>query len=272
MSGARVTRAAIVLAIVGAASSARADAHKVFVLPLDGNAEPALRSKLASDVRDLATSEGNAVSAGDATLDETAAAVGCQPDKQACVDQVIATLGVDEVVWGSATTTNGTTQVVIHREMKGAPARTVSAVIQPNETTDAVKPVVAPMFGQPGKAAPDAPRPRPTEATPDRKIGLAFVAGGGAMLIISFVLWGNAHTVQGTIDSASTQTIADIQALKQLEDRAAGYALAGNVLFVVALAAGGAGAYFLWRDHNHRTTIVPVANEHGASVVLRGAW
>ena len=51
-----------------------------------------------------------------------------------------------------------------------------------------------------------------------------------------------------------------------------GYALAGNILFVAGLAAGGAGAYFLWRDHKSRATIVPAPSEHGAAVVVRGTW
>jgi len=60
------------------------------------------------------------VTTGDTTFAETAAAVGCNATAPGCADTVMTTLSVDEIVYGTATTTNGQTTVVVRRATKGS--------------------------------------------------------------------------------------------------------------------------------------------------------
>jgi hypothetical protein len=271
-----VTRALLVVLLAATAGRASAAPHKVFVLPLDGDADPALRGKLADDIRELARAGGDDVAAGDATFADTAAAVGCAPADASCAGKVVATLGVDELVWGTATTKDGATTVVVHSAGKQTPTRSVSATLQPGEGAERARPVIAPFFGQP--VPNDAPaQPQPAETPGERKnqhwLGLSLAVGGGVLLVVAIVMWGVEKDQQGQIDNAPTRTLADLQSLNALENRAASYAVAGNVLFVLGLAAGGAGAYFLWRDHRRRgATIAPAPIDHGAAVVVGGRW
>jgi hypothetical protein len=269
---------AIVIAIGGATAAPR----KVLVLPLEGNADPAVRAQLASDVRELARAEAGQVTTGDATLAETAAAVGCDATKPACIDQVIATLGIDELVWGTATTTNGATQVTIQRATRGSAPRTATAVLAPGDTADKAKATVGPLFGKPaapsegsGSSAPiaDTGSAAPHEARRDRNVGIGFVAGGGAVFLLGVALWAQESNLQGQINTAPTRTPADIQALISLENRAGAFALGGDILVLLGLAGGAVGGYYLWRDHKRvRATIAPAPMDHGAAVVVGGMW
>jgi hypothetical protein len=99
---------------------AAADPHRVIVLPLDGNADPAVRTKLSASLEKLAHQIDGTVTTGDTTFAETAAAVGCDATAPGCADTVMTTLSVDEIVYGTATTTNGQTTVVVRRATKGS--------------------------------------------------------------------------------------------------------------------------------------------------------
>jgi len=57
-------------------------------------------------VQKLARKTAGNVANGDTTFAETAAAVGCDPAAADCAETVRTTLGVDELVWGTATWTN----------------------------------------------------------------------------------------------------------------------------------------------------------------------
>src|SRR5204863_4779756 len=98
--------------------------RKVLVLPLDGTASQAQRDALNAAVVKLAKDKlvGDDVTVGETTFNETAAAVGCDPALASCADQVRSTLAVDELVYGTATTENGTTTVTLNRVVAGNPA------------------------------------------------------------------------------------------------------------------------------------------------------
>jgi hypothetical protein len=75
--------------------------------------------------------------------------------------------------------------------------------------------------------------------------------------------------VQDSIDHHSTATRRDFDDLTALEDRAGTYAIAGDVLVVAGLAAGGVAAYYLYRDHHrHTVSITPAPIAHGAALTL----
>jgi len=111
------------LGALGLAAPAAAASHKILVLPTDGTADAATRAKLTAQVVKLAKGLDGQVATAGATFADTALAVGCDPQAPGCSDQVLATLGVDELVWATATKDNGQTRVVVRRATKGSPPR-----------------------------------------------------------------------------------------------------------------------------------------------------
>lgn len=281
----------LVVAIGVLAASVAAGPHKVLVLPLDGNADAATKSKLNTVVQDLAKSIPGNVSNGDATLSETASAVGCDPNKTACIDSVLSTLAVDEIVWGTATTDNGQTTVVVRRATRGSPAQSQTAILASSEQPEAAEPRLGPLFGVTGtvnlgsagsaevgsavgsgSAAP--PPPPGVPWSQEKKLGVGLAIGGGALIVVGLALWASESGVQNDIDNAPTSTAADIQNLKDLESKANGYAWGGNIAMVLGLGAGGYGAYLLWKDHKEHTMLAPAPPPSGTGMtfVLRGRW
>ena len=88
-------RAAIVALVTTVAlfTTVMAQSRKVLVLPLDGNAPAAQKTALDATVVRLAKEKGGGdVTAGDTTFNETAAAVGCDPEQPACAETVRTTI------------------------------------------------------------------------------------------------------------------------------------------------------------------------------------
>jgi hypothetical protein len=289
-------RIASLLLVLVLAASVSAGPHKVIVLPLDGNADAAAKTKLNAIVQNLAKSIPGTVASGDTTLAETASAVGCDPNKTACIDTVLTTLSVDEVVWGTATTENGQTRVVVRRATKGTPAQSQTAIVAA-EKPESAEPGLSPLFGgtsvaitttnvtnsEAGSAAgsasapPSPPPPPATPATPwssRKKLGVGLAIGGGALVLLGAALWANESGVQTDINNAPDSTPADIAALKDLESKANGYAWGGNIAMVLGLGAGGYGAYLLWKDYKEHAIVTPAPPPSGTGMtfVLRGSW
>lgn len=290
-------RFALVLAIAAVAASVGAGPRKVLVLPVDGNADPAMRAKLTTVVQELSRTVPGDITNGDTTFAETASAVGCDPNKPPCVDSVLTTLAVDEVVWGTATTTDGTTTFVVKRATKGTPPHEQTAILASTEQPEEAGPRIGPLFGvtsmppagsasgsagsatstgsaEPaGSAAPSSPPPPAVPWSQDKKLGVGLVVGGGALIIVGVAMWASESGVQSDIDAAPDQSASDIQHLKDLESKAQGYAWGGNIAMVLGLGAGGYGAYLLWKDHKEHTTLTPApAPGGGVTFVLRGSW
>jgi hypothetical protein len=263
--------------------------RKVIVLPLGGDADDATRNQLTQQVVRLARANGGTVTTGTTTFAETAAAVGCDPAAPACGDTVIGTLNVDEVVFGTATTSGGQTTVAVSRLGRGGLRKDQTVTV---DSADKAEGELRPLFGgvasAPGSGTPtvgigsagsdlagsgSGVEPTSFFDTRERKLGVGFLAGGGIAMIIGFALWASESSLQAQIDSAPNQTSANIAALRALEDRASNYAWSGNALVFVGLAAAGIGAYYLWTDHKARAsaTVVP-AGETGATIVVGGRW
>ena len=292
----RFERQAIVALVIAISfvASATAGPRKILVLPLDGNAPAAQRASLNTSVAKLAKAGiDGTVTIGDTTFNETAAAVGCSPEQPACADTVMSTLAVDELVYGTATTENGMTTVVVLRATRGAPASAQNAAISETAGGDQAETGLAPLFGGAPPAAGSgaigpsepvgsgsavvAPPVAHTSFfdTRERKIGFAAIGVGAAALIVGLSLWASESSIQSDIDNHRTQTLADFQDLNELEDRAASKALWGNILVGAGLALGGVGAYYLYKDHqNRRVTVTPAPAEVGAgmTLVLGGRW
>jgi hypothetical protein len=147
---------ALLLGAALAVGVAPADAapHKVLVLPLDGNADAATRTRLTAQVARLAKGLDGQVGTAEATFADTALAVGCDPRAARCSDDVMATLGVDELVWGTATRDGGQTRLVVRRAARGTAAREVSTTIAAGEPADKIDARLAPVFSAPGAGSP----------------------------------------------------------------------------------------------------------------------
>jgi hypothetical protein len=283
---------ALVLAcsvLVALAVTGDAGPRKVLVLPVDGNADAPVRTRLDAVVLRLAHTIDGDVKVGATTFADDALVAGCDPAMVSCVDTVIGTLGVDELVWGTATTENGTTTVVIKRATKGTTPKDVTATLSPTDVPekaeDSIKPMFVPDAAGSGSAAGSAAigsgsgsgSAEPVQPwSQDKKLGVGLAAGGGLSLAIGFALWANESSLQGQINSAPIATLANIQSLKALEDKAGTYATWGDIMVIVGLAAGGAGAYYLWKDHQNQASVTitpaPVDNGTGARLIVGGRW
>jgi hypothetical protein len=276
-------------------TSVMAQSRKVLVLPLDGNAPEAQRTRLNESVAKLSKDKlGGDVTVGDTTFSETAAAVGCDPAEPACAETVRTTLQVDDLVYGSATTEAGSTTVIVMRASAGSEPKSQISVIGETDTGEQAEGNLGPLFttddgsgsqalgsgpadsgsGSGSAAAPPQPHSNFFD-TRERKLAVAFSAGGVIALVVGLSLWSSAGGLQDQIDGAPNETVADIKDLEDLEDRAGSKALWGNVFFFAGLAAAGVGGYFFWKDHSNRNaTIAPVPTEDGTgmTLVLGGRW
>jgi hypothetical protein len=281
-------RAAVVALVTTIAllSSVIAGPRKVLVLPLDGSAPAAQKSQLNDSVARMAKAniEGD-VTIGDTTFAETAAAVGCDPQADECAETVRSTLSVDELVYGTADTANGTTTVTVKRASAGAAPTSQTATLAEIDSGDKAEPALSPVFGGTapvgsdaagsGSAVTDAPKRRNFFDTRERKIGTALAGGGVIALAIGLSFWSSTSDLQGQIDNHPSETLDEINELTALEDRAGSKAMWGNIMVLLGLGLGGAGAYFLYKDHqNRQATIAPAPVEAGTgmTLVLRGRW
>jgi hypothetical protein len=268
------------------AATAIAGPRRVLVLPLDGNADPTTRGMLNASLQKQAKAgvADAAVTVGDATFEETAAAVGCTPSDAQCAQQVRTTLGVDELVYGTATTdANGATTVTLRRSSAADdPPKELTATVARGDGPDKADAALAPAFGNPiatdNPPPPPPPPPLPPAGPPvdnsRRNIGIACATGGGVVFLIGLALWANASSKQDQIDSAPTRTSEQLVALRELEDRAQRYAIAGDVLVVGGLALGGYGAWLLYKDRKEqrRVVVTPAATPAGPGVSIGGVW
>lgn len=280
-------RAALVLFVVGFVllASVAAGPRKVLVLPVDGNAPAEQRTSIDGEILSLAKANMDGdVTAGDTTFADTATAVGCSADDAECAQTVIKTLSVDELVYGTATTENGTTTVTIHRVTKGEPARDQVTTLPETATGSDANAGMQPLFsrtpvepdvgsGSGSAVVVEQPPPKTFFDTRERKLGVGLGAAGVTCLVIGFSLWSSAGHLQDQIDSHSTTTLAQLQDLHALEDRAGSKALWGNVFVVLGVGLVGTGAYYLYTDHkNCSTVITPAPTDGGAQVVIGGRW
>ncbi len=247
------------LAIALLSSTASAAPRKVLVLKLDGNADPAERERLQAEVARLAHEGDVVVTMGNTTLGETASAVGCDPATPACLETVRQTLGVDELVYGTATAgADHKVELDVHHP----PQPDRHTTVAPGEPVS---------FGRattPDKLAPVTFDP-PKADHRQRNYAIAAIAGGGVAVLIGLTLWSQESSTQDTIDMHPTMTTAELLDLKKLEDQASSYGWYGNVMMVIGLGLGGAGAYLLYRDRGpHQVVVAPAPG----GVAIGGVW
>jgi hypothetical protein len=296
--------AAAAVAVVVALTAPAAASHKILVLPVEGAVDAATRNRLTADIARLARSLDGQIASGSATFADTALAVGCDPRAASCSDEVMATLGVDELVWGAASRDRGQLRLVVRRATRGAAVREISTSFASGDADDRIAAGIAPLFAPPGAAPEPAPAPAPRSPAPPppavaaaqappgpavepgpplpaapapapaddhRTLGIALTAAGGGSLVLGLTLWVSYASVQDSIDHHATRTIGDFQDLRPLEDRASSYAIAGDVFVIAGLVVGGLGGYLLYRDHRqHAVTVAPAPVPGGVVLALTG--
>jgi hypothetical protein len=276
-----------VVALVALAAPAAAARHKILVLPVEGTADAATRGRLTAGLVRLARSLDGQVATGNATFADTALAVGCDPRAPGCRDEVMATLGVDELVWATATSDRGQVRLTVRRATRRGAAREVSTVFAADEPEDRITAGIAPVFSsdaaplvpatgsEPASApaiadpvaAPPAP-PAPLRDRRDRTLGIALAAGGGVGVALGLSLWASYASLQDQIDHHALRTLADFREVRSLEDSASTRAIAGDLCLVAGLIAGGFGAYFLVRDHRRAVVVAPAALPGGGALTI----
>lgn len=182
---------AIVIALLCLANLASAGPSAVLVLRSEGTADAASRTSIDTHVLRLARHLDGKVDAGDITLTEAAAAVGCSASEPTCKDEVLTTLGVDEVIATTVTATPTGFNITVRRVARSgtrAAQTTIASVTTPDAKLDTD---IGPLFGYaPAPPAPaptiaaasveQAPSTEPTPTTPTTPASSATAAPAGA--------------------------------------------------------------------------------------------
>lgn len=125
---------------------------------------------------------------------------------------------------------------------------------------------------------PVKPLPEPVGSTDDRRVRnrrrlvIGGMAGGGGLVLLGFILWGSASSVQGDIDNFQVRSASDLVELRALEDKGDSRARWGNLFFVSGLVAAGVSTYFYVKQRRAAkattTALVPTVFDHGAGLTL----
>jgi hypothetical protein len=336
--------------IVLAAHVASAEPRHVLVLRAEGALDDTLRARIDTQVLKLAKNIPGVVEAADITFSDATAAAGCNWADAACKDQVLSTMGVDELVATSVMSlASGDLRVTVRRLPHGAAAQSGSTTIPAGQPSDArMNADIGPLFGMASDkattpapkavtATPTTPAPKavtatttpkavtttttttttpgtgtaaistsptpepspepivtPPPTTPEptvvtaapnnqitmtpadtssrRRYELYGMGGGGALVVLGFIMWAEASSVQGDIDKAPTRTPTDFNNLRDLENKADSFSGAGNLFFIGGVVLGGVSGYLFWRDHRaghtQQARIAPAVFDHGAGLTL----
>ena len=285
-AGQAVTRAAVVAAVLAAAGVAEAAPRKVLVLALDGSADGATRARLSGEVARLARLLDGTISTGESTFADAAAAVGCSPAETGCAEQVPPDDGGRRARVGTADSERGKVTLTVHRTAHGQPPRAQVATVATSEPAQAVDAPITPLFNAPagrraaGEPATDAgeharadrdraatgpPRTQPRDRddrgrrrrVPDRPRAVG----------------------RRERPARPDRPRADRDARRHPAtqgDRGQGAelrAVGRRARARHGLALGGYGGYRWYKDRQaHPTVVVPAPVDHGAALVVRGAW
>ncbi len=138
----------IVVAVMMLAHVASAGPRSVLVLRSEGTADATSRTAIDAQVVRLAKNIEAKVDAGDITLTEAAALVGCNPSDLACKDEVLGTLGVDEMIATTVTATPTGLNVTVRRIAKGVPPKAAQTAIPTGKPADVKMDLdIGPLFG-----------------------------------------------------------------------------------------------------------------------------
>lgn len=249
----------------------------VSVAPIEGDAPAPVRDAVTAALLAYSNDHGDTASTAATSMSDAASALGCTLPDAACAESVRTTLGVDQIVWGTASGRGPTTIDLYRIDAQGQVTHQQTVVAAGTSSDAAVKPLLPALYGEPAIVTPPplvAPPPVLVEpARNSRKpLLIAGVVGGGVFLLVGVSLWSHAGGLQDQIDSAPVRTAADIRALQDLENRADSSSTWGNIMFVSGLAVGGIATYYLVKELRHpardKIALVPTLMPHGAGLTL----
>ncbi|MBX3155152.1 MAG: hypothetical protein KF773_04060 [Deltaproteobacteria bacterium] len=152
----------VLLALV--AGPAAADGRKVIVMPSDGRADAKVRQRIDTGVLKLARTLPDNVAPGEVSMADLAAALGCNAAEVACKDEVLSTLGADEVIAVTVAQKPQGFDVQLRRITKGGITRETSTLVTA-ERAEAVEGLAAVFVGGKPPGAPIGPAPKPAYPT-----------------------------------------------------------------------------------------------------------
>jgi hypothetical protein len=162
-------RSVVVTILVMAAHVVAAEPRKVLVLRSEGNADAGWRTRIDTQVLKLAKNLDGNVEAGDITFSDASTMVGCSITDLTCKDEVIGTLGVDEIVVTTVSASAaGELKVTVKRLAKNQKAQEATAAVPAGQPLDVkMNAEIGPLFGVAAIAPPPAPpEPKPVAAKP----------------------------------------------------------------------------------------------------------
>lgn len=242
-------------------------------------------AKVRSAVSAALESSGHSVTPGDTSFDDAAVLIGCDPKSDACAEEVLSTLSIDEAVFGSSTKSG---EITISRIERGKPRRQAKVKLEPGQSLPAaVTPAVQKLYDEPSArpaAVADPPPPPSSEpaveriakrpvsgrsgrrgaaelsaseaggSRPYRTWAIVSWSGAGVAAMAGLLFWVNAGDLQDDIDRAPTDTQDDLNALRDLEDRAEASSDWGNAMMVVGAGLAGVGTYLWVKDRRSQRT------------------
>lgn len=262
--------AAALAAVVASPTAARAQPAAIMVLPADAPVDAAITGAIVRGAHGVSP----AVTAGSASLADTAFIAGCDPAEPRCLDAVGAQLGVQQLV--IVRSRGGTVDVTATRP-GAAPTRRSFPADRLGELEAAIPGLLgAPSAAGAGTAeatlsggAAGESRMSPRGRS---RAALVLAIGGGALALTGTALWAAAASTQSEIDDAPTNTAADLEHLASLERTGRTYASVGNGLFIAGSVAAVAGVGWLVWERRHRARVVPIAGPAQAGLAVEGRW
>lgn len=159
-------RAALLLVLIASHAYAQKSSH-VLVMRAEGNLDESTRQKIDTQVLKLAKNVPGNVEPADISYTDATAIVGCSGTDASCREQVLATMGVDEMVATNAQAVfGGDIRVTVKRIGKGKAApKEATTLITANQPAEMkMNADIGPLFGL--KPPPEVKQPTPMPPPP----------------------------------------------------------------------------------------------------------
>ncbi len=256
----------------------------VLVIPLAGST-PDAATLSASINASVAATGATAVSAKVRKSDITAI-TGCESDSTDCYDQIADTLGVDHIVFGKIASSS-TGDVVSLTIVGDGHTRTGEIQLERGASRISAFRGATKRFllGTPELTNAPVRDAAGASATPDSSYALSRVkprtwkilGGGAAAMGTGVIFLLLARSKQADVNSAPTQTAADLDRLADLEGSGKALTTWGNVFLIGGGAATIVGAVLATREARQRpesrqVSITPVATKGGLGLTLGGRF
>ena len=259
----------------------------VFVLQEAPGTPPRSSARLTRVIVEEARKQGITVKTVNSSFADTALLLGCEPGERECQARILDQVGSDQVIHGEVAPVDrypGSLTVSLTVVRRDGEATTHQITVPADDADRSASELGAAMPGVLGVPVVESPTSAPAdEGSPtggrfrlDRK-SWALVGSGIALVSLGGVLWVTAGNLQNDIDNAPTATVADLDNLASLEDRARLRANVGNLFVAAGFIAASAGIIRAVIMHRRTaaesgpaptTDVAPMPVQGGAGVML----